>query len=160
MRDKLFTPTNSSNEETLINCDYISLQKMNITNETIVITCFYENENPKELATTSFEGNNFNLLSNLPSRYISNNGAKIIKSSISSDNTKSFVCYIDEENSCYCLIYDIIKNEWRNHIKYFDTCIPKFSLFDTLYFKTTNESFIYCFPSNKLIYFILIIITQ
>ena len=87
------------------------------------LRCFYENDSNKIIA--SF----FDIdITNKTIEYISsypkiNGGAKIIKSIISSDSLNFYVCYLNNDNNCNCLIYNINNNEWSDSINYINNCL-------------------------------------
>ena len=76
-----------------------------------VLTCFYQNGDIKQIIAKSFRINVSNPYSNPNFQDISltatkyNNGAKVIKSILSKDGKKSFVCFINDDNNGDCLIY-------------------------------------------------------
>ena len=82
---------------------------MKDTNNDNLLICFFQNENPKEIIAASFtvDVNNGYLISEYNTKTFSNNGAKIIKSNLSSDSKKSLVCYIDNSDMVNCLIYNL-----------------------------------------------------
>ena len=72
------------------------------------LICFYENESNEIIANIfnielSQVGSNIAFYSSF-TKPKGNNGAKIIKSELSQDNKKAFVCFINNDNDCQCLI--------------------------------------------------------
>ena len=124
-----------------------------------VLTCFYQNTNIKEIIaislnividTTNITNSKIETISSL-SKSQSNNGAKIIKSTLSQDKTKSLVCYINDYNNTDCLIYDITNNQWSGYYTYLIGCLLKFSSLNIEYFDNLNEYILYCFQSSSKI---------
>ena len=123
-----------------------------ITNDTLI--CFYEKYNTNEIIATTY---NINLTEEKIiedySTSISNNGAKIIKSYISDDNSESLVCYINDNNNCNCLKYYINTKAWdiESNVNtiYLKDCEPKFSSLNLEYFDTLNEFLLYCQQSSN-----------
>ena len=118
--------------------------------DNVKIICFYENNTSKEIISSDFIIN----LSNKTIEQISsisspNNGGKVIKSYLFSNNLKAFVCYIDEENNYYCQIYDINNNQWSNNsIIYLTNCLPSTSSLNIDYIDSSNEYLLFCFQSS------------
>ena len=80
-----------------------------------------------------------------------NHNARIIKSILSQDKTKALVCYIDDSNDCYCLIYYIDNNNWANEEeKYLEDCRQDSSSLHIEYFENKNEYIVYCFQSDNI----------
>ena len=77
------------------------------------------------------------------------NGAKIIKSVLSEDETRSYICYINDDNNCDCLIYNINTNEWSNYYTYLNSCLSKLSSLFFDFYDITNEFFLYCFKTRS-----------
>ena len=122
-----------------------------------VLTCFYQDDNQKQIVARSF---NINIQdeSNVKIEEISslvatkeNLGAKVIRSILSQDGKKSLVCYINEYNNCECLIYDIMSNEWNEYSRYLDGCLSGLSSLNIEYFEYSdgNEEYVlYCFKTE------------
>jgi len=114
-----------------------------------LLTCFFQNENPKEIIASSFtvDANNGYLISEYNTNTFSNNGAKIIKSNLSSDSKKSLVCCIDNSNTINCLIYDLDSFSEINFNPSLNYCLSdSLSLFNIVI--DTNQYYIYCFYSS------------
>ena len=118
-----------------------------------LLTCFYEIDNNIIIANSLTI--NLNLaeskIESVFNKAQNNNGAKIIKSKLSQDQTKSYVCYINNNNNCDCLTYTILTNEWSDSTNYINACLskPTSLIFD--YYDVSNEYFLYCFESDSKI---------
>ena len=128
-----------------INCDI-----MQSSSNGEVFTCFYENKS-KEIVAINFNidmnQEKIILISSL-TKSKANNGAKIIKSVLSQDETKSYVCYINGNNNCDYLYYNSLTNEWSQYSTYLYGCLStKNSLFFD-YYDNSHEYFLYCYQSN------------
>ena len=133
-------------DSTSISCHY------NINN----LICFYNYLN--ELFSSVFYVNT-NDLNDIKIEYSSSNkiyngGAKVIKSIFSSNLNKFFVCYINEANNCYCLIYDYNSNNWGNPTYYLQNCINKQYSLNIQYFETLNYYILSCYQTEKQFTFI------
>ena len=104
------------------NCIKASSYNIDIVNKKLVL--IYSLENPKEV-----------------------DGAKIIRAKVSNSSTKSFVCFINNNNDYECLIYNIITNTWENQKTYINGCIPKSSSLFLDYYTISNEYILYCFKT-------------
>ena len=97
---------------TINNVNYnLKCEFMLLSSNEKVLTCFYQNGDIKQIIAKSFRINVSNPYSNPNFQDISltatkyNNGAKVIKSILSKDGKKSFVCFINDDNNGDCLIY-------------------------------------------------------
>ena len=130
-----------------INCQ---IMKSNSYDE--ILTCFYRNSNSKDILASSFSidmtSKNFQSITSL-NKSKETNGAKIIKSVLSEDETKSYVCFINDDDNCDCLIYNINTNEWSNFNTYLNSCLSKLSTLFFDYYDITNEFFLYCFETTS-----------
>jgi hypothetical protein len=80
-----------------------------------------------------------------------NNGAKDIKSIVSTDGKKSFVCFINDSNESECLIYDITENTWSESSTYLSECLSGLSSLNIEYMENLNGNgkyVVYCFQSE------------
>ena len=94
--------------------DNFSCELMINSNNDNLLTCFFENENPKEIIASSFNvDETTNIINIYNTNTYSNNGIKIIKSYISSDKKKSLICFIDNSNYGNCIIYNL--NEFSEY---------------------------------------------
>ena len=115
-----------------------------------IFACFYEN-NSKEIVAINF---NIDIINNriIPISDLikskPNNGAKIIKSVLSQNETKSYVCYINDNNNCDCLYYNSLTNEWNDYSTYLYGCLSTKNLFFD-YYDISNQYFLYCYQSNS-----------
>ena len=119
------------------------------------LICFYENFS-NELFSSIFNvdfsaTNKIDLISLYPK---GNEGAKIVKSIYSSNLNKFFVCYINEENNCNCLIYDKSSNVWGNPTNYLKNCINKQYSLNIQYFDSLNYYILSCFQTEKQFSFV------
>ena len=144
-----YTPINSLESSTISACNTLTCQVMNYNNVD-VLTCFYENETPNELVAVNFNITNIQITSShlLPAVFKSNNGCQQIDSSLSLSKTKTFVCYIDNNNECHCLFYDIQKNKWGTDQIFFEQCVgTRRSLFENKYIRDTKQYLLCCYPT-------------
>ena len=112
------------------------------------IICFFENDHNELVA--SFFNVDFN--SNKTLQYSasyekSNIQAKIIKSMSYSNYSKYYVCYIDDENYCDCLIFDKSLKQWSDSINYLNGCLIKSNSFNFKYFDSLSYYTLSCFQS-------------
>ena len=75
-----------------------------------------------------------------------------IKSVLSLDKSKAFVCYIIEAK-VYCLIYDLIKNFYSKKKLFIENCDAALSLFGLDYYEDIKEYVLYCYSDNKFNFF-------
>ena len=135
-----------------IGSDNINCQIMKSDTNGEVLTCFYRKNNSKDIIATSFSIDMIN--KKIDKIEILNssketNGPKIIKSVLSEDEAKSYVCFINDDNNCDCLNYNINTNEWGNYYTYLNSCLSKLSSLFFDYFDVTNEYFLYCFETSS-----------
>lgn len=132
-----------------LNCQIMQIS----SDEEKLLTCFYESSN--KIIASIFKTNifvsynekilNFTLFL---SQSKPNDGAKIIKSVLSQDKKKSFVCYTKDDNNCYCLTYDITTNKWSDYDIYLNDCLLEITSLYIEYFNNTKEYILYCFQST------------
>ena len=123
-----------------INCDFPS-------NGEELITCFYHNKSEIKYTTLNLTLNGFDKLYDLV--ILKNIEAKFMKSILSPDETKYFICYINTDNDCDCLIYDINNNTFSdNATTYLSNCSSGLNI---EYFNNSNEYILYC-SQNKSIF--------
>ena len=135
---------NSSGDNTISGCDYISCQIMVISSDLKYLTCFYENKED-EIGTMYFD-DELNAVTTKQSKFRKNNGATIIKSVLYSNKSKAFVCYINNNYKCACLSFDIIANKWSDYeYQYLDECTMQNYFFSFNYYEQTNEYILTCF---------------
>ena len=139
-----YTPVNSEKATTTSSCNYLSCQIMYYCKE--YLSCFYENTSPNEIVAVSFDiTNGLSISKNIA--FQNNNGCQMIEAVVSLNKTKSFVCYIENDNEGHCVFYDIEKNKFENDEKYFDKCIVRRSLFENKYYRWKKEILLSCFSS-------------
>ena len=138
---------NSLGESSQSQSDYVTCQIMKISSNEKYLTCFYENDD-NEIGSINFDLSELNEISSKPAKYKKNNGAKKIKSLLYDNNSKAFICYVNNNNDGACLSFDLINNEWSDcEYKYLNNCnYPQFFYFD--YFKSSNEYILNCFSSE------------
>ena len=135
-----------------IDSDNFSCELMKSSSYQDILTCFYKQQNTNQIIAQQF---NININTDSTSITTSNsktttisNGAKIIKSTLSGDYTKSLVCYINNDKDGNCLIYNIITNEWSDSNNYLNDCLSDTSSLNIEYFDNSNEYILYCFQSS------------
>ena len=113
---------NSSGVNSLNQCNYVTCQIMIISSEEKYLTCFYENQSI-EIGTIYLSIDNLEKITTLSSQFRKNSGAKTLKSILYSNDSKAFVCYINNNDDCTCLSFDIIENKWSIYeYKYLEGC--------------------------------------
>jgi len=134
---------------------YIDSKSMNCYYN-IYLICFYNYSNELFSSIFNVDTNNLNdiKIEHSSSNKIYNGGAKVIKSIFSSELNKFFVCYINNANNCYCLIYDKNTNEWGNPTNYLKNCINKLYSLNIQYFDSLNYYILSCFQTEKQFSFI------
>ena len=128
----------------------LSCQYMKSSSNEKVLTCFYQYNNSELIANNfKIDINNDNYgkiqANALFEQSIKNNGAKYIKSILSTDESKCLVCYINNENNTDCLIYNINNNTFSKNNTYLKGCLRKYSSLNIEYLN--NSYFIYCYQS-------------
>ena len=105
-----------------------------------ILTCFYQNKNTNEIIANNLNiditNNKINSISTKSQS--NNNGAKYIRSILSQDETKAYVCYINNNNNCECLKYDITNNNWSGKATYLNNCLSTPGYFYIDYFDYTD----------------------
>ena len=119
-----------------------------------VLTCFSQNSDRDQMLVKSFSIDtstpSIQEISSL-SKTKDNNGVKVIKSIVSGDGKKSFVCFINKSNETECLIYDITENTFSESSTYLSDCLPRLSSLNIEYMENANgngEYVVYCFQSE------------
>lgn len=128
-----------------------SCELMKNLNEDNVLTCFFQNENPKEIIASSFtvDTDNDNSITEYSTKTYLNNGAKIIKSYLSSDSKKSLLCFIDNSDTSNCLVYNLVDFYEININPSLNYCLSNLlSLFNIVKIIDTNQYYVYCFHSS------------
>ena len=129
----------------------VNCQLMQFPSYGIVLTCFYQKENSINIEALSLTINDNDItIFKGPTTSNSNNKAKIIKSVLSIDKTKSFICYINNNTNIYCLTYDITNDTWSEEKVYLNYCKTdsQSSTLNIEYFNDLNQYFLYCFQSE------------
>ena len=141
----------SSGNRMKIASNNFSCELMKNSNNDNLLTCFFQNENPKELIASSFtvDTGNGNLINEYNTKTYLNNGAKIIKTNLSSDSKKSLVCYIDNSDISNCLIYNLDDFSEININPTLNNCLSNLlSLFNIDKIIDINQYYVYCFYSS------------
>jgi len=141
----------SSGNRMKIASNNFSCELMKNTNNDNLLTCFFQNENPKEIIASSFtvDTSNGNLINEYNTKTYLNSGAKIIKTNLSSDSKKSLVCYIDNSDASNCLIYNLDDFSEISINPSLNNCLSNLlSLFDVDKITDINQYYIYCFYSS------------
>ena len=148
------TGSNSAMSSFVINnieSENLSCHLMTAISEGEVLSCFYQSDS-KEIVASSFNINiskkKITAVESLTKSKITN-GAKIIKTNISEDKTKSYICYINDDNNCDCLTYDITNNEFGEFETYLYDCLPNIYSLNFVYYEQSYEHFLYCFNSPE-----------
>ena len=130
----------------------ISCERMNHITLGNLLVCFYENRRIHgEVSISIFNPeNNLEQISFNPI-YISNsNYIIIIKSAISNNYKKSFVCYLlDGGFGSYCFFYNIDDNTYTEPIEYSSYCKPNAMSMKAYYFSLTNKFLFTCGASYE-----------
>ena len=134
-----------------INSENFSCQLMQSPSFGEVLTCFYENNNNEIVANSLTIDTTNSKIESAFNRAKSNNGANIIKSKLSQDETKSYVCYINNDNNCDCLTYMVVTNEWSDYTTYINSCLSKRTTLFLDYYEFSNEYFLYCYETETKI---------
>ena len=135
--------------------DNISCQLTDSSFDQLVkLICFYEKYNSKEIKSTIFNIDLiFGTIQEISSISQTNNGGKIIKSYLSEDKLKSLVCFINDDNNCNCLKYNIISGQWNsnnNVNNILKNCLPNLYTLNLEYNSNINKYLLSCeMPSNK-----------
>ena len=145
--DQTINIINSSGDNSWSQSDFVSCQIMYANSDEKYLTCFFENEN-SEIGTLNLNTENLVTIATKPSQFRKNSGAQILKSVLYSNRSKAFVCYINTDNECACLSFDIIENKWSNYeSKYLEGCTMEIFYFSFDYFEKSNEYILTCFSS-------------
>ena len=127
--------------------NFVSCQIMKMSEDENILTCFYENNN-NEIGTVNFNLIDLSEISSKPPKFRTNDGASIIKSVLYSNNSKAFVCYLNDKKDAACLSFDINENKWNNcEFQYLKNCNQPTLFFSFDYFQNLNEYILTCFSS-------------
>ena len=131
-----------------ISCDFMY---SNNTNNNNTLVCFLSELKTKNLVAISFDPEN-----NLKEKYLSSiqkdNTIEIIKSKVSSDRTKSIVCYINSNNSYKCLLFNLIELKWSKEITLLNNCQKNNYETDISYIKDKSEFLVYIYSENTILH--------
>ena len=143
---------NSSGVNSINQCNYVTCQIMIISSEEKYLTCFYENQSV-EIGTIYLSIDNLEKITTLSSQFRKNSGAKTLKSILYSNDSKAFVCYINNNDDCACLSFDIIENKWGIYeYKYLEGCNFDLPILYLTYLDYPKEYFLSCFYTNSNFY--------
>ena len=133
----------------------ISCQIMKNNNNDDTLTCFYEDKLTRICAMiiniNTLKQYNLSLLP-----FKSNNGATQIKSNIFNSGKNSIVCYFNNNNKLACIVFDIIKNEWKNEIIYSNSVYLYSLMYNFYYFNKADKYVMSWLSSNDLLQYIII----
>ena len=137
----------------------ISCERMNHISLGRLLVCFHDNRpNSGEISTSIFNPeNNFQIISSIASIYIMiPSYSIIIKSTISNNYKKSFVCYLLNSGiGAYCFFYYIDDNTYTEPIEYSTYCKPNSFSIKTYFFYQTNKFLFVCGASVEFIFILL-----
>ena len=132
----------------------ITCQFMNHFSYKIVLTCFYQNNEPQEISSISFKlkNNNFEKIENFNDSY--SDFSFCLQSDVTSDRKNSLLCYIKNmENKGYCVVYNIDNNKFEKYKNYISNqCGTDIYRISVDYYKETKEFIFSCTQSNADIY--------
>ena len=142
-------------ERVSVGYDYgITCQFMNHNSYKIVLTCFYQNNDPQEISSISFKlrNNNIEKIENFNDSY--SDFSYCLQSDVSSDRKNSLLCYIKNiENKGYCVVYNIDDNKFIKYKNYISNqCGADIYRISVDYYKETREFIFSCTQSNANIY--------
>jgi len=148
--------TNSlGNLETNFNSG-ISCERMNHISLGKLLVCFHENRiNTGEISNSIVNPeNNFEIISSIPSIYITIPFYSIvIKTATSNNYKKTFVCYLLNAGvGSYCFFYNIDDNTYTEPIEYSTYCKPNSFSLRTYFFPQTNKFLFVCGDQIEIIF--------
>ena len=144
--------SSTCNTELINSLEFNSVSSYNINcHYGTSLICFYENDSNQIVASYFNLDINDRTLESSYSYSKGIEGAKILKSIMSPDGTKYYVCYIKYDNNTDCLIFDINENKWSNPINYLNYCIPKLSSLNIKFFDSLDYILLSCFRTNTKI---------
>ena len=119
------------------------------TDKEIEMICFYE-KSKEIIASYYYVDLTKKEFKQIYSKEKSNNGGKIIKSYLTEDKLKAFVCYVNGDNDCNCNIYDILRYQWDNdNFVYLNDCLISIWSLVIEYVDNINEFLLYCQQSSN-----------
>ena len=113
--------------------------------------CFYENDSNEIVAQYFTVDLELYKIYSSTSYSKQNEGAKIIKSIISPDGSKYYICYTKNDNYGYCLIFNLNENIWSEPINYLSNCLLRVSSLNIKFFDSLNYILLSCFQSKTTI---------
>ena len=143
---------NSSGQNSLNNCKFISCQKAKNENDFDVFVCFYENDY-SEIAAITLNKDSLDLEKEVS--FKKNSGAKNIKSVLFGNNEKVFVCYINNNDNIACVIFDEPQNIFLNEFKYIEKMTQSQRYFNIDYFSSTDQYVLSAYSSETEYEFII-----
>ena len=118
-----------------------------------MLVCFHENRiNSGEIEFSFLNPeNNFEVISSIPKKYIMVSSFLIlIKSSISNNYKKSFVCYLLNYGiGAFCFFYNIDDNTYSEPIQYSNYCKTNSMSIRAYFFSQTNKFLFFCGTSYE-----------
>ena len=134
----------------------ITCERMNHISLGKLLVCFHEiRANKGEISISVFNPeNNFEIITFNSTNYISNSDYLVlIKSAISNNYKKSFVCYLLNSGlGAYCFSYNIDDNSYTEPTEYSTYCNPYSVSFKTYFFPLTNKFLFACGTSDAFIF--------
>ena len=131
--------------------DHIELGKL--------LVCFHENRDiVKEIGISIFDPEKeFELKSSISKVFITiEKQLFFIKSSVSKNNKKAFVCYLQNSGlGAFCFFYNIDSNTYTVPIEYSNSCKTNSMSMKTYYFSETNKFMFICGNTNINFKFII-----
>ena len=110
--------------------------------------CFYESDSNKIIASYFDVDINNKTIESSSSYPKEIDGSRIIKSIMSPNATKYYICYTKNNNNGDCLIFDLITNQWENPVNYLNNCLLKISSLNIKFFDNLNYILLSCFQSD------------
>ena len=146
---------NSSGETSLSKYDGISCQQAVNEIDSLVLVCFFENENT-ELGAINLNVETLERDTSKDIRLKRNSGAIKIESILFASDKKIFVCYINENYNIACIIYDVCQNKFEKEIKYIEKITHSHAYFSLNYFDSTDKYILSSYSSDTEFEFILL----
>ena len=133
-----------------ISCEL--MKSSNYTNK--LLTCFILDQESNSVNAIVFNPEN-----SLSFLYFSENlkqtqGTTLINSILSTNNSYSLICFIEDTGYLRCLLYDSEKNKFSNIIKVFENCQKPTYTMGVKYSNEKQEYYVYCSTSSNYIYFL------
>ena len=130
--------------------EVLSCQLMTNSSKNDIIVCFIFLHNDMKL--THFFIEIVNYTKTIPDdlkNIKTNSSIKVLKSTITEDKTKSFVCFIYDDGPSYCTIYDIINNTYSTLYTYND-CQARIYTLQIYYMRETEQLLLFCLRNSNV----------